>query len=154
MFSSRKKPPFAANLHSDGSRSCSDTSGKSVRHFLQTSDSSFSSDVEHSKKASGAVDLSARDLARTDLELLLNLVRSETRPTSEASSRHPSRTAKAKPFSDASMQMQTSSQRRLQSKIPPNALCSIRTVDHGSPQTKQDARANLKLASRIERADC
>ena len=41
---------------------------------------------------------SARDLARMDLELLWNLVRSETRPTSGASSRHSSRTANAKPF--------------------------------------------------------
>ena len=51
-----------------------------------------------------------------DLELLLNLVRSETRPTSETSSRHPSRTANAKPFSKGSVQMQTTSQRRLQSQ--------------------------------------
>ena len=57
----------------------------------------------------------ARDLARMDLELLLNLLLSETRPTSEASSRHPSRTANAKTFSDASEQLQTTSQRRLQS---------------------------------------
>ena len=28
--------------------------------------------------------------------------------------------------------------------------CSSRTVDHGSPETKYDASANLKLASRIE----
>ena len=31
MFSSRKKPPYAANFHSDGSRRCKDTSGKSAR---------------------------------------------------------------------------------------------------------------------------
>ena len=35
---------------------------------------------------------------RRTKELLLNLVRSETRPTSDAGSRHPSRTANAKPF--------------------------------------------------------
>ena len=84
---------------------------------------------------------SARDLAWMELELLLNLVRFETRPTSEASSRHPTRTANAYPFSAVSVQMQTSSQRRLHSqgerhKIIPNALCSLRTVDHGSPDTK------------------
>ena len=71
-----------------------------------------------------------------------NLVRSGTRPTSGASSRHPSRTANAKPFSDASVQMQTSSHQRFQSlqrtqSIPPNALGSKRTIDHGSTETKE-----------------
>ena len=98
----------------------------------------------------------SRDLTRTDLELLLNLTRSEARPTSEACWRLLSRTANAKPFPDASVLMQTSSQRRLQSlrkrhRIPPNALRSFRTVHHGPPETKTDARANLKLASRVER---
>ena len=45
---------------------------------------SSSSELENSETAFGATVLSARDLARTDLELRLNLVRSETRPTSEA----------------------------------------------------------------------
>ena len=36
--------------------------------------------------------------------------------------------------------------------IPPSVLCSVRPVDHSSPATKEDARANLNLASRIERA--
>ena len=108
MFSSRKKLPYAANLHSKGSRSCDDTSGKSARLSLQASDTSSSSEHEHSRTTSGAVERSARDLARTVLELLLNLVRSEPRPTS-ANSRHPSRTANANPFSDASVEMQTSS---------------------------------------------
>ena len=123
----------------------------SPRDSLRASDITSSSELEHSKPASGAMERSARDLARMDLELLLNLVRSETRPTSEASSRHPSRTANAKPFSDASVQMQTSSQRRPH-KIPPNALCNTRTVDRCSPETNYDARANLTLASRVERA--
>ena len=51
------------------------------------------SELEHSETASGAMERSARDLEPMDLELLRNLVRSETRPTSEASSRHPSQTA-------------------------------------------------------------
>ena len=124
-------------------RSCTDTSGKSARLSLRASDITSSSELEHSKTASGLMERRARDLARMDLELPLNLVRAETRPTSNASSRHPSRTANANamPFSDASVQMQTSSQRKLQSlrrrhKIPPHALCSMRTVDHGSPETK------------------
>ena len=53
--------------------------------------------------------------------------------------------------------MQTPSHRRLQllqrrQRIQPNALCSKRTVDHASPETNEDARANLNLASWIERA--
>ena len=121
------------------SKSCSDTSGKSAR-LLQESDITSSSEPELSESTPGAIQRSARDLTRIDLELLLNLVLSKTRPTT-----------------DASEQMQTSSQRRLQSLrrrhiIPPSALCSMRTVDHRSPATKRDARANLKLASRMERA--
>ena len=94
----RKKPPHAANVHVEGSRSCNDTSGKSARLSLRANDTSSSSELEHAKTTSGALERSARDRARMDLELLLNLVRSETRPTSEASSRHPSGTANAKPF--------------------------------------------------------
>ena len=100
MFFSRKKPSYAANLHSEGSKSGSETSGKSARLSLRARDTSCSSEPELSKSTSGAMERSAWDLARMDLELLLNLVRSETRPTSEASSRHPSRVAN--PFSDAS----------------------------------------------------
>ena len=53
--------------------------------------------------------------------------------------------------------MQTSSQRRQKSlrrrhRIPLNDLCFGRAVDQDSPETGKDARANLKLASRIERA--
>ena len=114
MFSSRTKPPYAANFHSEGCRSCSDTSGKSARLSLRASNIASWSELDHSQPAPGAMERSERDPARMDLELLLNLVRSEIRPTSEASSRHPSRTADAKTFSDASVQMQTSSQRRLQ----------------------------------------
>ena len=82
---------------------------------------------------------SACDRARI-LELLLNLVRSETRSTSEASSRHPSRTANAKPFfgcirTDADKPAQTPITARRPENYP-NALCSTRTVDHGSPETK------------------
>ena len=94
-------------------RSFSDTSGKSVRHSLRASDSS--SEPELSESTPGANQRSARDPARVDLELVLNLVLSETWPISEASSRHPPRTANANAFSDASEQMHTSSQRRLQS---------------------------------------
>ena len=54
----------------------------------------FSSETELSKSTSGAMKRSARDRARIDLELLLNIVSSETRPTS----RHPSRTANANPL--------------------------------------------------------
>ena len=49
MFSSRKKPPYAANFPSEGSRSCNDTSGKSTRLFLRVSDTTSSSELEHSK---------------------------------------------------------------------------------------------------------
>ena len=114
MFSSRQKPPNATNFHPEGSKSCSDTSGKSARLSLRVRDTSFSSELEHSESTSGATERSARDRAWMDLELLLNLVRSETRPASEASSRHPPRSANANPSSGASAQMQTSSQRRLQ----------------------------------------
>ena len=156
MFSSREKPPYAVYVQSEGSRSCTDTSGKSERLFLRTSDITSPSEPELSKLASGTTERRARDLTRMDLELLLNLVRSETRPTSDASSRHSARTSNAKPFSDASVQMQTSSQRILQSlrrrhEIPPHALCPTRTADQGSPKIKQDARAILKVASKIER---
>ena len=53
--------------------------------------------------------------------------------------------------------MHTSIQRKLQSlrrrhRMPPNALCSIRTVNHGCLDTKKHERADLKLASRIESA--
>ena len=115
MFSSRTKPPYAANFHSEGCRSCNDTSGKSARLSLRASNIASSSELDHSQPAPGAMERSARDPARMDLELLLNLVRSEIRPTSEASSRHPSRIANAKPFSDASVQMQTPWHRRVQS---------------------------------------
>ena len=113
MFSSRKKPPYAANFHSEGSRSCNGSSRKSGRLFLRASDITSSSELEHSKLASGAMERSARDLARMDLKLLLNPVHSETRPHSEATSRHLSRTANAKPFSDASVRMQTTRHVRL-----------------------------------------
>ena len=88
------------------------------------------SELQFSKSTSGAVGHgTARDQAR------MNLARSETRPTSEANSQQPSRTANANPFSHASVQMQTSSQHRLQSlrrrhRILPKAICSMRTVDH------------------------
>ena len=137
MFSSRKKPLYAANFHSKGSRSCNDTS-RAVRATLP----SCMREQEFSKSTSGAMERRARAWARIRLlEFILNLVRSETRPTSEASPRHPSRTANANPFSDASVQMQTSSQRSFQSlrrrhKILPNALCSMRTVDHGPAEIK------------------
>ena len=145
LISSRKKPQDAANFRSEGPTGCNGTSGKSARLSLRASDVTSSSAQEHSKPASGAMERTARDLARMDPELLLNLVRSETRPTSEASSRHPSRTANAKPFFDVLVQMQTSSQRRQslrrKHQTPPNALRSIRT-DHGSPETNYDAHAN------------
>ena len=114
MFSSRKKPPYAANFHSEGSRCCSVSSGKSERLSLRASDTSSSPELEPPKAASGAIERSARDLASMGLELLRSRVCSETRPTSEANSRHPSRTAKAKRFSDAHVQMRTSSYRSLQ----------------------------------------
>ena len=95
---------------------------------------------------------SARDLARMDLELILYLVRSKTRPTSNASftnreceplfPMHPYRCRR---------RASEDSNHYGEDKIPPNALCSIRTVDHGFPKTKYDARANLKLTSKIER---
>ena len=140
MFPSRKKPPDA-NFHSEGSRSCNDndTSRKSARRSLWANDTS-SSELEHSKTTPGT------DGPRASFELC------HLRGQLAASF-----TANAKPFSDASVQMQTSSQRSLQSlrrrhRSPPKALDSIRTVDHGSPETNYDARANLKLASRTERA--
>ena len=43
----------------------------------------FCSSIEPNMRTSGAMGRSARDLARIDLELLLNLVRSETRPRSK-----------------------------------------------------------------------
>ena len=70
-----KETTCAASLHSEGSRSCNDTSGKSARLSLRASNTSSSSELEHSKPTSGTMERSARDLARIDLELLLNLVR-------------------------------------------------------------------------------
>ena len=70
VFSYRKKPPYAANFHSEGSRSCNDTAGKSARLSLRGSDTSSSS----SKPTHVAMERNARDLARMGLELLLNLV--------------------------------------------------------------------------------
>ena len=60
---------------------------------LSTSDTPSSSELEHSTSTFGVTEQSVRDLAQMDLELLLNLVRSEPRPTSEASPfpMHPSR---------------------------------------------------------------
>ena len=101
MFSSRKKPTYAAKVHAEGPRSCNDTCRTSARLSLWVSAITSSSELEHSKRDSNTMERRARDLARMDLELLLNLVRSETRPTSATSSRHPSRTANAKTFSDA-----------------------------------------------------
>ena len=68
MFSSRKKPPYAANFRSEGSRSCNDTSGKSALLSLRASDPNLNTPERHL----------VRDFARMDLKLLLNLVRSET----------------------------------------------------------------------------
>ena len=150
MFSSRQKPPYVAYLHSDGIQQLQRHFQKSERLPSGTS----SSELEHSKLTSSAMERSARDVVPMDLELLQNLVRSETRSTPEGRSRHPPRTANAKPFSDASVQMQTSSRRRIQTlrrrqRTPPKALCSKRRLTmHGSTETKWDARATLRLASK------
>ena len=103
---------------------------------------------KNSISTSDEMERSARDLTRTDLELLLNLVRSETRPCSEASSRHPSRTANAKTFSDASVQMQTSSQRRLQSLRRRHKVFAPYAPSTTSPRTRS-LRQELR-----ERHDC
>ena len=78
---------FLAEQHSEGSTSCKDTPGKSARLSLRACDTSVSSELEHSRATSGAMERSAHDWARMDMERLLNLVRSQTRPTSEESSR-------------------------------------------------------------------
>ena len=114
MFSSRKKPLYAVNFHSEGSRSCTDTSDKSTRLSLRASDVTSSSELEHSKRASGAMERSARDLTRMDKKPLLNLAalrldRCSRRQASEDSNHN----------GDS-----------------PNALCPIRTGDHSSPETK------------------
>ena len=64
MLSLRKKPPYAANLHFEGSKCCNDTSGKSARHSPRASDPSFSSELEFSKSTSDAMEQRARDQAR------------------------------------------------------------------------------------------
>ena len=81
----KRRDQRAAHLRRDASRHISPLS--------RARDPSFSSELDHSEPTSGAMERSARDQARMDLELLLNLGRSETRPTSEASSRPPSRPA-------------------------------------------------------------
>ena len=84
MFSTQKKTLYATNLHSKGYRSCSDTSKKFAHFSLCEGDTSSSCEPEISKSTSGAKERSACDRAWKDLELLLNLVRSETRPSSAA----------------------------------------------------------------------
>ena len=131
------------------SRSCIDTSGKSARlspdkrhHILVRSGKlQTSSRRDGAKRTRPGRDGPGRSACT------LSALRLDQPPKPARGILHEPRMRR--PFSDASVQMQTSSQRRLQSlrrryKIPSNGLCSIRT--------KYDISTNSKLASRIERA--
>ena len=152
LFSGLNKPPCATSLQAACSRSCTDTSGK--RHDSHVVQSDTSSSDSDTASETTALNVSAPDPARTDLEVVINLVRSETLPTSASSV---ASLANAKRISDASLRMQTSSHGNFQSlrkrhKMHPNAPCFARTVAWGCLDTRYDERANLKLASRIESA--
>ena len=90
---------------------------------------------------------SARDLARMDLELLLNLVRSLFRvdqlPTPVRGILHESRMRTTLPM--LSYRRRRSLRRRHE-----HAFCSTCTFDYGFPESKY--YVNLKHASRIDRA--
>ena len=86
MFSSRKKPPIAANFHPEGPTSCRDTSGSQRDSPFEQATPHLHPNLNSLNTASAAIERSARDRAPLDLELLWNLVHSEARHTSEASS--------------------------------------------------------------------
>ena len=117
-----------------------DTTGKSARLSPRAGDTSPSSELEP-----GAIERSARDVARVDLEFLCNLVRFETRPT------HPSRHRECEALfrcirTDADSQAsEYSNHCGDDMRFHQTLSDSIRTVD-GSPETTYDSRANLKLA--------
>ena len=140
MFCSRKKPPYAASL-------CDTPLGSATPHSRPNPNFPNLHLARYSEDAP--------DLARIDQELLLNLVLSETRPPRQAHDiPHGPRTRTHFPTRPNRCRQQASADSNhcggdIESL---QMLWSLRTVDHGSPETKQDARANLKLASRIERA--
>ena len=104
-----------------------------TRLSRQATDTSSSSELEHFETASGATVLGARDLARTDLDLLLNLVRSESPPTSEASSRHhpfPTRQSRCRHQANASSNHHGEDTKYLRIR------CVPRTVKQSCPHTK------------------
>ena len=147
MFSPRKKPPHAANLYSEGSKSCNDTSGKSVRLFHRASDTSSSSEHDHSIATSGAMERSrpGKDGPGTSLEpcplrdttnFRGQLTTSFTNREREPLFRRICTDAGADADSNHCGGHKESPSPSPLLHPPSNALCSTRTVDHGFPETK------------------